>query len=283
MWILDFLVRLPEPVAYLLLVAIGIGVGQALIWAVDRAIPRWRRERVNELLGMLLAVVAVVYAVPLGLVAVEAWGDFTEARSAVTQEATQIARLADAARSLPEPMPGQSRRLKAYAQTVIEHEWRQMTAKATRAPPSRSSSGSGCCFKRLASYHRGRCGAGQGRPPAAGDAPARPDLEHRRGSDPAGLVAGAGRRLRDHAALRPVRAGRDGPAPADLWAGGDLDHDRGAADRRHRSPVPPRHAGRAGERSSACWRGSERATRPRHDSWRRRRARSAWVRQLPAG
>ena len=93
MWILDFLVRLPEPVAYLLLVAIGIGVGQALIWAVDRAIPRWRRERVNELLGMLLAVVAVVYAVPLGLVAVEAWGDFTEARSAVTQEATQIARV----------------------------------------------------------------------------------------------------------------------------------------------------------------------------------------------
>ena len=130
MWILDFLVRLPEPVAYLLLVAIGIGVGQALIWAVDRAIPRWRRERVNELLGMLLAVVAVVYAVPLGLVAVEAWGDFTEARSAVTQEATQIARLADAARSLPEPMPGQvTAALKAYAQTVIEHEWRQMTAQ----------------------------------------------------------------------------------------------------------------------------------------------------------
>ena len=69
MWILDFLVRLPEPVAYLLLVAIGIGVGQALIWAVDRAIPRRRRERVNELLGMLLAVVGFASAlvVPLAL------------------------------------------------------------------------------------------------------------------------------------------------------------------------------------------------------------------------
>jgi hypothetical protein len=59
---------------------------------VERLADVERRQRSNEMIALALSVTAVIYAVPLALIAGEAWDDFTEARTAMAREAGGVAR-----------------------------------------------------------------------------------------------------------------------------------------------------------------------------------------------
>ena len=77
--------------AALILAALGIAVSQLCI-ALAAKIDVTRRRRSNELIALALSVAAVIYAVPLALIAGEAFGDFSETRAAAAREAEEVAR-----------------------------------------------------------------------------------------------------------------------------------------------------------------------------------------------
>jgi hypothetical protein len=81
-WFLHLLQGVPVWLAGLILAAIGMAVSQLCLLVVARITDADRQRRSNELIALALSVIAVIYAVPLALIAGEAWSDFTEARAA---------------------------------------------------------------------------------------------------------------------------------------------------------------------------------------------------------
>lgn len=127
-WFVRLLQGIPIWAAGLMLTAIGIAVSQLCVALVRRLAEVERRRRSNELIALVLSVVAVIYAVPLALIAGEAWSDFTEARAAAADEAGAVARTMQVAASLgPEVAAATRTELSAYAHAVIEQEWAEMT------------------------------------------------------------------------------------------------------------------------------------------------------------
>ena len=127
-WFLHLLQGVPVWLAGLILVAIGMAVSQLCLLVVARITDADRRRRSNELIALALSVIAVIYAVPLALIAGEAWSDFTEARAAAAREAGEVARTAQLALTL---QPGAAQSIRAllarYASAVIDQEWPQMS------------------------------------------------------------------------------------------------------------------------------------------------------------
>lgn len=127
-WFLRLLQGVPVWLAGLILAAIGLAVSQLCLLVVGRLVGAARRRRSNELIALALSVVAVIYAVPLALIAGEAWGDFTEARAAAAREAGEVSRTALIASLLPPEQAGAVRAaLTRYAVAVIEQDWPAMT------------------------------------------------------------------------------------------------------------------------------------------------------------
>jgi len=90
-WFLHLLQGVLVWIAGVIQAAIGIAVSQLCLWVVGR-LADVERQRSNEMIALALSVTAVIYAIPLALIAGEAWGDFTEARTAVAHEAGGVAR-----------------------------------------------------------------------------------------------------------------------------------------------------------------------------------------------
>ena len=130
-WFLHLLQHVPVWAAGLILAAIGIAVSQLCLLVVGRLTDAERRRQSNELIALALSVTAVIYAVPLALIAGEAWSDFTEARAAAAREAGAVARTAQLASVLhPEAANAIRAVLADYAAAVIELEWPEMTQGA---------------------------------------------------------------------------------------------------------------------------------------------------------
>ena len=125
-WFLHLLQGVPIWVAGSILAAIGLLVSQ-LAMALAGRIDHARRRRSNELIALALSVAAVIYAVPLALIAGEAWSDFAETRAAAAREAEAVARAARLADALP-PETAQMVRaaLARYATAVVDEEWPRM-------------------------------------------------------------------------------------------------------------------------------------------------------------
>ena len=127
-WFLHLLQGVPIWLAGVILPAIGLAVSQLCLLVVDSLADATRRRRSNELTALALSVAAVIYAVPLALIAGEAWSDFTEARTAAAHEAGTVARTMQIATSLsPDATAAARSALARYAGTVIEQEWPEMT------------------------------------------------------------------------------------------------------------------------------------------------------------
>ena len=125
-WFLHLLQGVPVWVAGVILATLGIAASQLCI-ALAARIDHARRRRSNELIVLALSVAAVIYAVPLALIAGEAFGDFTETRAAAAREAEELARAARLATSLPAEQAHTIRAgLTGYATAVIDREWPEM-------------------------------------------------------------------------------------------------------------------------------------------------------------
>ena len=82
-------------------------------------------EKHNEVVGFIFATVGVVYAVLLAFMVIVVWEQYLAAESAVAQEAAALITVAHDTSSFPEPARGQVHdQLRAYAQFVINDEWR---------------------------------------------------------------------------------------------------------------------------------------------------------------
>lgn len=84
-------------------------------------------DRHNEVAGFIFATVGVLYAVLLAFTVIIVWEQYLAAENAVSQEAAALITVAHDASSFPEPERSQVYdQLRAYAQFVINEEWRTM-------------------------------------------------------------------------------------------------------------------------------------------------------------
>jgi hypothetical protein len=84
-------------------------------------------EKHNEVAGFIFATVGVLYAVLLAFTVIIVWEQYLSAESAVSQEAAALITVARDASSFPEPARSKVyEQLRAYAQFVINDEWRTM-------------------------------------------------------------------------------------------------------------------------------------------------------------
>jgi hypothetical protein len=122
-----FLETLPSWILFLLIV----GGSVALAWIgtvlLRRRTTAPKDDRHNEVAGFIFATVGVLYAVLLAFTVIIVWEQYLSAESAVSQEAAALITVAHDASSFPEPARGQVYdQLHAYAQFVINEEWRTM-------------------------------------------------------------------------------------------------------------------------------------------------------------
>jgi len=117
---------IPSPILALLVV--GATVTVSLVG--QRLVRRWRpaheREPHNEIVGFVIAVVGVLYAVVLGFATIAVWERHSEAGGFAQREAAAVRDIHHYGR-LVEPTPGSvDQLLRGYAAAVIEAEWPAM-------------------------------------------------------------------------------------------------------------------------------------------------------------
>ncbi|MDE3112956.1 MAG: DUF4239 domain-containing protein [Chloroflexota bacterium] len=107
-----------------LLVLGAMVVAVAGFVAVDRLVPRDRREANNEVAGFIYAVVGPMYAILLAFVVFVVWGHFEDAKAGVATEANELAGIWRQAQGLD---AAHQRALQAvavaYATDVTELDW----------------------------------------------------------------------------------------------------------------------------------------------------------------
>jgi len=122
-----FLYALPSWLLFLLIV----GGSVALAWVGTVMLRRLTTapmdEKHNEVAGFIFATVGVLYAVLLAFTVIIVWEQYLAAENAVAQEAAALITVAHDASSFPESARGKVYdQLLAYAQFVINEEWRTM-------------------------------------------------------------------------------------------------------------------------------------------------------------
>jgi hypothetical protein len=111
----------------LLVVGLGTLFGMAGPAFLRRYLGIDRLKTNNEVAGFKFAVVGVIYAVILGFAIVSTWEKFSEADSAVLQEAAALAALDRLSNGLEQPAAHDlQEKLHDYARTVIDSEWPAM-------------------------------------------------------------------------------------------------------------------------------------------------------------
>src|SRR5215471_14906427 len=122
-----FLYTIPSWLLFLLIVGGSVG----LVWIgtvlLRRRTTAPKDDRHNEVAGFIFAAVGVLYAVLLAFTVIIVWEQYLAAESAVSQEAAALITVAHDTSSFPEPARSQVHdQLRAYAQFVINDEWRTM-------------------------------------------------------------------------------------------------------------------------------------------------------------
>ncbi|HEY8516444.1 MAG TPA: DUF4239 domain-containing protein [Candidatus Binatia bacterium] len=125
--LLDFLYALSAPVAALLIVAgmVALSVGGLLL--AHRLVPHALRRSHNDVAGVLISLVGVVYAVLLAFIAVAVWQEYNDADAIVHREASFAGDIHQDAVDMRGPAADELRRLvQRYLEIVIHDEWPAM-------------------------------------------------------------------------------------------------------------------------------------------------------------
>src|SRR5271166_1494338 len=133
-----YLTTLPVWLLIILIVVLPTAaamIGQALIhnWV---GVPRLAKN--NEIAGFKFATVGVIYAVLLAFTVIVVWEKFSEAETAVAQEAGATAALFRYAIGGEPEAQAVRRSLKVYLATVVEKEWPAMAAEGESAETTRA-------------------------------------------------------------------------------------------------------------------------------------------------
>jgi hypothetical protein len=125
-----------------LLVALLVVVPSALAMAAQVFIRRWvgveTLVKNNEVAGFKFATVGVIYAVLLAFTVIVVWEKFSEAETAVAQEAGATAALFRYAIGGEPEAQAVRRSLKVYLATMVEKEWPAMAAEGESAEATRA-------------------------------------------------------------------------------------------------------------------------------------------------
>jgi Protein of unknown function (DUF4239) len=107
------------------LIVIGAAVFMvAALLIVGRLVPAAKRERHNDVVGFVYAVVGVIYAVILAMVVIAAWGSLEDAKTNTYTETNALLQLDWYGHSLPQPQHAEVQGLvKEYTEIVIHDEW----------------------------------------------------------------------------------------------------------------------------------------------------------------
>jgi hypothetical protein len=130
----ELFTRLPSILVALVAVVASAALGVGGLLVVHRLVSEEFRERHNDVVGFVIAVVGVIYAVLLAFITVIVWEQHNEAADFAQREA---AALLDVHRDV-EALPEASRRdiqsrLRAYARIVIVEEWPAMARAKSSA------------------------------------------------------------------------------------------------------------------------------------------------------
>lgn len=118
---------LPAFLVGVLIVLASIGYSVAGIAVIGRVEPPETRHTYNDIVGFVIAVVGVVYAVLLAWAAVAAWETHDRAEMAVEREASLVADVADLAEGLGANGAAIRTEAAAYVEAVLATEWAAMT------------------------------------------------------------------------------------------------------------------------------------------------------------
>ena len=122
-----FLYDLPPWLLFLLIVGVPAGLAWIATVQVRRRVKPPEDDKHNEVAGFIFATAGVVYAVLLAFVVIVVWEQYLTAENNVAQEAAALITVARDTSALPEPARAQVHdQLRAYAEVVIQNEWRTM-------------------------------------------------------------------------------------------------------------------------------------------------------------
>lgn len=119
--------NVPAPLLALLVTGLTVGASIAGLLAVRRRFEASSLEEHQEVAGYILAVVSVVYAVLLAFVVIAVWEDFEDAKADASSEAAAVWLLFQDARMLGEEGDAARAATVAYATSVVDDEWPEMS------------------------------------------------------------------------------------------------------------------------------------------------------------
>ncbi|MCC7436968.1 MAG: DUF4239 domain-containing protein [Armatimonadetes bacterium] len=108
----------------ILLLVLVVVAATAGAYFLRRWIPVERRQRNNEVVGPIIGLVGVIYAVLVAFVTVTVWAKWYDAEAHATQEANQVRGLFHALSAFPDSVSRPIQQdLKHYVEEVIRVEW----------------------------------------------------------------------------------------------------------------------------------------------------------------
>jgi hypothetical protein len=125
--VVELLLRMPGPLAEVLVIAIAVALSLAGLAVVRRRVDVEALRGGNEVAGVVYAIVGGMYAVLLAFVVVAVWEDFGHAEGHVETEVTGLGTLYRDAAVFPEPSRTEMRAaLREYTASVVDDEWPTM-------------------------------------------------------------------------------------------------------------------------------------------------------------
>lgn len=110
-----------------LFILVSVALAHIGILWVRRAVPLSVLESHQDVAGFIIGVLGALYAVLLAFVVVVVWGQFEEARTAVSNEANQLGDLARMAQGFAPPVEQNIQAaIRSYAEFSIQQEWPAM-------------------------------------------------------------------------------------------------------------------------------------------------------------
>jgi hypothetical protein len=125
----NWIVELPTTRAIGSVVGISVALSVFGLVLFHFSVPHSIRRAHNEVVGFILSVIGVIYAVLLAFIAVAVWEDFGRADALVQTEANLVGNLYRDTVGLPDPLAtGLRHTLFVYAETVVQDEWPALAA-----------------------------------------------------------------------------------------------------------------------------------------------------------
>jgi len=124
---LDQLYNFPTWLRGLAVVLICVAFAVVGIESVSRLDELATRRAHNDIVGFIIAIVGVIYAVLLASVAIMAWENYDKAKIVVEREASMLGDIQSMAHGLPVEIGGKIRHaVTTYGETVVREEWPAM-------------------------------------------------------------------------------------------------------------------------------------------------------------